>query len=196
MPATLGGPWPQPARHPKEARRSTRFDGTRRSRPPCPAGRPSLGRQASSAPLRPDPDFLPHRSQARWHDIGLLPRPVHPDVLPLFPSARLLPKGRDTKGTSFFTTNYHLGSVGYASHFPSRAQRLIHQRRSGLRGHRGRGLAPLPLPPLAADRVHAHVPDARLLIALRDPDRPRVFGLAGADPQWCRETSFGGRARR
>ncbi|MFN8096794.1 MAG: sulfotransferase [Dermatophilaceae bacterium] len=169
MPATLGGPWPQPARHPKaktvhKVRRHPAIEAAM-------SGGRLVTRAAGvlSAPLRPDPDFLligakrGGTTSAYFHVLS------HPDVLPLFPSARLLPKGRDTKGTSFFTTNYHLGSVWYASHFPSRAQRLIHQRRSGHAGIAGEASPYYLYHPLAADRVHAHVPDARLLIALRDP---------------------------
>lgn len=169
MPATLGGPWPQRARYPKaktvhKARRHPAVEAAMQ------AGRlatRSMG--VASAPLRPDPDFVligakrGGTTSAYFHILS------HPDVLPLFPSAKLLPKGRDTKGTSFFTTNYHLGSIWYASHFPSRLQRAVHERRAGHAGVAGEASPYYLFHPLSAQRVHDLLPDAKLLIALRDP---------------------------
>lgn len=169
MPAPLGGPWPQRAHYPK----AKTVHKARRH--PAVEAALSAGRLATrtagviSSPLRPDPDFLligakrGGTTSAYFHILS------HPDVLPLFPSARLLPKGRDTKGTSFFTTNYHLGSVWYASHFPSVAQRAVHRRRTGADAVAGEASPYYLFHPLAAARVHARVPGAKLLIALRDP---------------------------
>lgn len=169
MLTTLGGPLPRRARYPKaktvhKARKHPAVEAA------LSAGR-VVTRTAGvlSVPVRPGPDFLlvgakrGGTTSAYFHILS------HPEVLPLFPSAKLLPKGRDTKGTSFFTYNFHKGSIWYLSHFPSRAQRLVHQRRSGHPAVAGEASPYYLFHPLAAQRAHDLVPDAKILVALRDP---------------------------
>lgn len=123
----------------------------------------------STALVRPDPDFLlvgakrGGTTSAYFHILG------HPDVLPLFPSARLIPKARDTKGTSYFTSNYDRGSLWYRSHFPSQVQRVAHRLRNQHVPVAGEASPYYLFHPDAAARVHRMMPDAKILIALRDP---------------------------
>ncbi|MEI2779558.1 MAG: sulfotransferase domain-containing protein [Tetrasphaera sp.] len=169
MLTTLGGPLPQRARYPKaktvhKARKHPAVEAA------MSAGR-VVTRAAGivSASLRPAPDFLLVGAKRGGTTSTYFHILSHPDVLALFPSAKLLPKGRDTKGTSFFTYNFHKGSIWYLSHFPSRTQRLVHQRRTGHAGVAGEASPYYLFHPLAAQRAHDLVPDAKILIALRDP---------------------------
>jgi hypothetical protein len=93
----------------------------------------------------------------------------HPDVLPLFPSAKMTPKARDTKGTHYFSSEFDMGSLWYASHFPSRARRGWHHARFGVRPIAGEASPYYLAHPAAAARAAAAVPAATILVALRDP---------------------------
>lgn len=169
MLTTLGGPLPQRARYPK-----AKTVHKARKHPAVEAAM-SAGRVATraagvlSAPFRPAPDFLLVGAKRGGTTSTYFHILSHPDVLALFPSARLLPKGRDTKGTSFFTYNFHKGSIWYFSHFPSRAQRLFHHKRTGYSGVAGEASPYYLFHPLAAQRAHDLVPGAKILIGLRDP---------------------------
>ncbi len=122
-----------------------------------------------SAPLRPLPDYLivgAKRSGTTSLHRWLL---AHPDVLPLFPSARRLPLRADIKGVHFFD-HPGRGAWWYRSHFPTRASRALAARRSG----DGRVVAGEATPyylhhPHAAARAAQVVPDARVIVLLRDP---------------------------
>ena len=92
----------------------------------------------------------------------------HPDVLPLFPSARRLPLRADTKGVRYFDRHYQRGDAWYRGHFPSRATR----RRASRHGRRiavGEATPYYLFHPLAARRAARVVPDARIVVLLRDP---------------------------
>jgi hypothetical protein len=81
----------------------------------------------------------------------------------LFPAAQRL------KGVHYFDRNYWRGECWYRSHFPTSVhQRLVR----GVLGHpiiAGEASPYYLIHPLAAQRAHALVPDARLIVLLRDP---------------------------
>ena len=122
-----------------------------------------------TAGLRPGPDFLligakrGGTTSTYFHLLG------HPDVLALFPAARFLPKQRDTKGIHYFDTGFEHGDRWYLSHFPSRAVRRRAARRAGITPVVGESSPYYLFHPLAAERAHGLVPDARILVSLRDP---------------------------
>src|SRR5215213_1690270 len=85
----------------------------------------------ASAPLRPLPDYLivgAKRSGTTSLHRWLL---AHPEVLPLFPSARWLPLRSDIKGVHFFDRPDRHGRWWYRSHFPTRPTRALVARRAG-----------------------------------------------------------------
>jgi hypothetical protein len=145
---------------------------------PRPAVRPALeeaGRRAfraggmATAALRPLPEFLlvgTKRGGTTSLYYGLL---QHPNVLPLFPSARVVPKRRDTKGVHYFDTSYQHGAAWYRSWFPSALSRAAVRRRTGAPAITGEAPPYYLFHPDAARRAAALVPDARLLALLRHP---------------------------
>ncbi|MDQ4004850.1 MAG: sulfotransferase domain-containing protein, partial [Actinomycetota bacterium] len=80
----------------------------------------------------------------------------HPDVAPLFPARQRI------KGVHYFDTNHHRGLRWYRSHMPSWI------RRTG--GRLAGEASPYYLAhPLAAERAARTIPDAKLVVLLRNP---------------------------
>lgn len=124
---------------------------------------------ALTAPVRPWPDYLligAKRCGTTSFYFHLL---RHPALLPMFPSARLLPKARDGKGPHFFDINYHRGSAWYRGHFPSALARRVEAARTTGPVLAGEASPYYLYHPLAAERAAHDVPSARLLVLLRDP---------------------------
>jgi hypothetical protein len=123
----------------------------------------------ATAAARPLPEFLmigTKRGGTTSLYYGLL---EHPNVLPLFPSAKVVPKRRDTKGVHYFDTAYGCGARWYRSWFPSRLTRLAVERRTRDRAITGEASPYYLFHPDAARRAAALVPEARLLALLRHP---------------------------
>ena len=73
---------------------------------------------SATARFRPDPDFLLIGTKrggttSLYYDILKLPQ-----SMPLFPSAKRLPKPNETKGIHFFDSNYSRGERWYRSTSP------------------------------------------------------------------------------
>ncbi len=118
---------------------------------------------------RPDPEFLLIGTKrggttSLYYDIL-----KQPQVIPLFPSARYLPKANDTKGIHFFDTNYSRGERWYRSNLPTLAARHRTERRLGKPAVVGEASPYYLFHPLAAQRAAGMVPDAKLILLLRDP---------------------------
>ncbi len=158
--------------------------GTARGRPadlwprvagvPIPTAVVDAGREAFrrygmiTSPLRPLPEFLVIGAKRAGTTSLFFDILRHPCVLPLFPSARLLPKRRDGKGPHFFDNEYSHGVAWYRAHFPSRFERRRVARRVGpvVTGE----ASPYSLyHPLAPARAARHVPTLKLIALLRDP---------------------------
>jgi hypothetical protein len=123
----------------------------------------------ATAEARPLPDYLiigAKRSGTTSLHRWLL---AHPDVLPLFPSARVLPLRADIKGVHYFDAHPERSVRWYRSHFPTRASRALAARRSGARVVAGEATPYYLHHPHAPARAAAVVPDARLIVLLRDP---------------------------
>ena len=86
----------------------------------------------------------------------------HPDVL------RLFPRRERIKGLYYFDERYALGDRWYGSHFPTRAQRSLRSR-GGRPAQVGEASPYYLYHPLAPTRAAAALPDARILVVLRDP---------------------------
>jgi hypothetical protein len=115
----------------------------------------------ATADLRPLPDFLligAKRSGSTSLFRYLLD---HPQVSSLFPSARILPLADETKGVHYFDRDAGRSARWYRSHFPTRIAR---------RGRIVGEASPYYLfRPGCADHASVVVPDATLLVVLRDP---------------------------
>lgn len=123
----------------------------------------------ASAGLRRQPDFLiigAKRAGTTWLYAALL---EHPQVLPMFPSATVLPLRTHPKGVHYFDIGYDGGERWYRSHFPTAGYRRV---RSAL-GRRpvvaGEASPYYLFHPLAASRAACELPAARIVVMLRDP---------------------------
>ncbi|MBL0884714.1 sulfotransferase domain-containing protein [Myceligenerans indicum] len=139
-----------------------RLDATSLPRPVIDAGRSAIrGYGIATSWLRGGPDFLlvgGKRCGSTSLYFALL---EHPRILPLFPSARLLPKNNHTKGVHYFDSHHDRGTAWYRSHFPAsmlRNGKLV-----------GDGSPYYLFHPLAAERAAREAPDARILLVVRNP---------------------------
>jgi hypothetical protein len=116
----------------------------------------------ATASWRCDPDFLLVGAKrggttSLWRYLA-----EHPDVL------RLFPRPERIKGLYYFDERYGLGDRWYRSHFPTRARRALRSR-TGPPARVGEASPYYLYHPLAPTRAAAAVPDARILVVLRDP---------------------------
>jgi hypothetical protein len=117
----------------------------------------------ATTPWRVHPDFLVIGAKrggttSLW---GYLTE--HPDVLPMFPRAE------KHKGLYYFDEGFTRGDAWYRSHFPLRSRMTRAARRAGGRAVVGEATPYYLYHPLAPRRAHRAVPDAAILVVLRDP---------------------------
>jgi hypothetical protein len=124
---------------------------------------------AGTSALRPPPDFLIIGTKRGGTTSAYFHMMEHPQMLPLFPTARFVPKRRDGKGPHYFDTNYHRGDRWYLGHFPSRLTRSRAERRLGGPVVVGEASPYYLYHPLAAERAASLLPDIKILLFLRDP---------------------------
>ena len=86
----------------------------------------------------------------------------HPLVPRLFPAW-------NTKTSHYFEDNWSRGETWYRSHFPTERHRAALERRHGGPSKVGEAAPLYMFHPLAAARVAARMPQARLIVLLRDP---------------------------
>lgn len=123
----------------------------------------------ATAARRPPPDFLIIGTK-RGGTTSLYHYVLqHPNVAPMFPSARYLPMRSDTKGVHYFDTGYHHRSAWYRSHFPSAAARRRHAEHHGTPVLTGEGSPYYLFHPLAPERARAMLPGVKLIVLLRNP---------------------------
>jgi hypothetical protein len=113
--------------------------------------------------LRPLPDFLVVGAKrggttSLWRYVC-----EHPGVLTLFP------KPEKIKGLYYFDENHGRGERWYRSHFPTAATRSLATRRLGHPVVAGEASPYYLYHPLAPERAAATVPDALVIVLLRDP---------------------------
>lgn len=114
--------------------------------------------RASTGSVRAVPDFLIIGAQRCGTSSLYRYLSQHPCVMP---SVR--------KEVEYFSRYYHLGSAWYRAHFPLEARRWVEER---IRGNRVLTFEATPdylLHPQAAGRAAATVPEARLIVLLRNP---------------------------
>ncbi|ASW57646.1 sulfotransferase [Plantactinospora sp. KBS50] len=86
----------------------------------------------------------------------------HPLVPRLYPAW-------NTKTSHYFEENWHRGERWYRSHFPTERRRAALARRHGAQPRAGEAAPLYMFHPLAAGRVHDLIPQARIIVLLRDP---------------------------
>lgn len=115
----------------------------------------------ATSPLRRLPDFIIIGGKRCGTTSMYRYLSRHPLVAPLFPTAQKI------KGAHFFDSNYGRGMAWYRSHFPTSIRT----------GAKDGGAAPVVgeaspyylFHPHAARRARAHVPEAKLIVLLRNP---------------------------
>jgi len=122
-----------------------------------------------TAAWRPLPDFLLIGTKrggttSLYYDLLKVPQ-----IVPMFPSARYLPKANETKGAHFFDSNFHRGLNWYRSYMPTTWARKRAAKRLGKRVVVGEASPYYLFHPLAAARAHEVMPDAKIVALLRDP---------------------------
>jgi len=146
-----------------------------------------LGYGAATARWRTVPDFLligakRSGSTSLFRYLG-----EHPQVAPLFPSARLLPIMReDQKGVHYFDSNSTHRLAWYRAHFRSDVARARQARALGAPVITGEASPYYLFHPLAAERAAAAVPHARIIVLLREP-------VARTYSHWSEQRRNGGR---
>ena len=123
----------------------------------------------STAHWRPLPDFLliggkRAGSTSLFYALG-----ENPHILPLFPSARRLPKRADTKGVHYFDSEFVRSQSWYRGHMPTTWARDRATRSLPGQAIVGEGSPYYLFHPSAAVRAHTLVPDAKIIVTLRDP---------------------------
>ena len=134
------------------------------------AGRGTVRRAAmTTSHWRPLPDFLLIGAK-RGGSTSLFRYLLdHPQVLPMFPSARRLPLAEDMKGVHYFDCQWRRGPSWYRSHFASTRARTAAEQQLGLPVVTGESSPYYLFHPRAAQRAAATVPAARIVVLLRDP---------------------------
>lgn len=126
-------------------------------------GRTARSYGSATAHSRPLPDFLIVGTKRGATTSLFRYLQQHPGVGSLFPSFQTM------KGTYFFDENYTRGEDWYRSHFPTAAMRRLLARRAGGRFLIGESCPYYLYHPLAAERAARTLPQARILVLLRDP---------------------------
>ena len=114
------------------------------------------GRATSFA--RPLPDFLIVGAQKAGTTALYAYLRWHPEIM-----------GPSFKEVSFFDRHYAHGEAWYRGHFPARPRQRLVERRRGRRPLVGEASPSYLFHPLAAERVAAVIPGARLIALLRNP---------------------------
>lgn len=124
----------------------------------------------ATAGWRPAPDFVILGTKRGGTTAFYFELMAHPQVVPLYPSPRWLPKRNYTKGVHYFDTQHDRGPRWYASHFPTKLSRRTTEHRHGGPVVAGEASPYYLFHPLAPQRAAAELPAATKFIALlRDP---------------------------
>lgn len=117
----------------------------------------ALGRVTAGSRL--EPDFLIVGAQRCGTTSLYKTLAEHPDVLP----AGL------HKGVHYFDTDYERGPLWYRSHFPTKVRARVAEQHRGVRPITGEASPYYMFHPLAPERIARDLPEARLVVLLRDP---------------------------
>jgi hypothetical protein len=122
-----------------------------------------------TAGVRPLPDFLVIGTKRGGTTSFYFDLIDHQSVVRLFPMPVPILKSDATKGVHFFDSNHQRGERWYRSYMPTSMSRALTSRRYGTPAVAGEASPYYLFHPDAARRAHSLVPDARLIVLLRDP---------------------------
>lgn len=114
----------------------------------------------ATSPVRALPDFIIIGGKRCGTTSVFRNLSRHPGYVPLFPAAQKI------KGPHFFDTHFDRGMTWYRSHFPPRSR--LGASSSGVR-FTGESSPYYLFHPQAPKRAARHVPDAKLIVLLRNP---------------------------
>ncbi|MGN6609419.1 MAG: sulfotransferase domain-containing protein [Jatrophihabitans sp.] len=123
----------------------------------------------ATARWRPDPEFLVIGGKRTGSTAFFYDLLEHPSVSELFPRPDRLPKATATKGIHYFDQNYFRSERWYRSYLPSERVRRQLARRTGGRVITGEASPYYLFHPAAAERAAAMLPEAKIIVLLRDP---------------------------
>jgi hypothetical protein len=118
---------------------------------------------------RPYPDFLVIGAKRGGSTSFYYDLLRHSRICPLFPRPEHLPKAAATKGVHFFDVNFGRGERWYRSHMPSTFVRDRMSRQRGGSVIVGEASPYYLFHPAAAERAARVVPNAKIIVLLRDP---------------------------
>jgi hypothetical protein len=118
---------------------------------------------------RPMPDFLLIGGKRAGSTSLFFALGENPHVLPLFPSARHLPKRADSKGVHYFDSEYLRSDAWYRGHMPTAWARERAAHRLGGPVVVGEGSPYYLFHPFAPVRAYSRMPEAKIVVILRDP---------------------------
>lgn len=124
-----------------------------------------------TADLRPLPDFLIIGAKRGGTTSFYFDLIDHPAYVRLYPPPVPLLKRDATKGVHYFDSNITRGERWYRSYMPTSLTRRLAVRRAGGPVVAGEASPYYLFHPMAADRAYAAVPDAHIIVLLRDPVR-------------------------
>ena len=117
----------------------------------------------ATSSVRPVPEFLIIGAKRAGTTSLFRYLEGHPNIAPLFPSARSPLMRGNQKGVHFFDSNWHRGERWYRGHFQTQQTRSRHSQITG-------EASPYYLfHPLAAGRAKQIVPDAKIVVLVREP---------------------------
>ncbi|MGA9747849.1 MAG: sulfotransferase domain-containing protein [Nocardioides sp.] len=122
-----------------------------------------------SSTFRPLPDFLLIGAKRGGTTSLYFDLLAHPAVLALYPPPVPRLKPEATKGVHYFDSQSWRSERWYRSHFPTRLTRRRVAGRTGMRPIAGEGSPYYLFHPAAAQRASALVPEAAIIVILRDP---------------------------
>jgi len=123
----------------------------------------------ATADLRPPPDFLIIGTKRGGTTSFYFDLIDHPSYVRLYPPPVPGLKRDATKGVHYFDSNITRGERWYRSFMPTSATRRLAARRTGGPVVAGEASPYYLFHPVAAERAHASVPEARIIALLRDP---------------------------
>lgn len=123
----------------------------------------------ATAFIRPLPDFLVIGTKRGGTTSFYFDLIEHPAIVRLFPPPLPGIKPDATKGVHYFDSNYTRGENWYRSYMPSLGARAVHAARLHDPVLTGEASPYYLFHPDAARRAHALIPDAKIIVLVREP---------------------------
>jgi hypothetical protein len=123
----------------------------------------------ATADLRPPPDFLVIGTKRGGTTSFYFDLIAHPSYVRLYPPPVPGLKPDATKGVHYFDSHFTRGRRWYRSFMPTAAARRLAERRTSGPVVAGEASPYYLFHPMAAERARSQVPNAKIIVLLRDP---------------------------